>query len=186
MKLKIIMIGPCQAGKTTIANFLSEAVEYPNEDYHPTKGVRIIEFKVKNSFTEAEIELWDCSGNQKDENVWSVFLWKAHGILLVYNPEDADNLQELDVFYNQFISDCMILNNCLIVAHYKDLKANHTPPELGESLSNVPCITANVFENGEDLRTSFEQFISSIFVDVKDVEGKHLNVSEQVNEEESP
>ena len=53
-----------------IANFLSEATETPGNEYHPTKGCRILEFEVNNisvkgKFVNAEVELWDCSGDHK-------------------------------------------------------------------------------------------------------------------------
>ncbi|OAD58543.1 Rab-like protein 5 [Eufriesea mexicana] len=65
--LKIIVTGPSKSGKTTISNFLADATEIPY-DYHPTKGVRILEFEVQNinvnnKHVTKDIELWDCSGD---------------------------------------------------------------------------------------------------------------------------
>ena len=59
-----------QSGKTTIANFLSDATEISSGDYRPTQGVRILEFEaenlnVGNRYLKAEVELWDCSGDHK-------------------------------------------------------------------------------------------------------------------------
>lgn len=64
------MIFIFQSGKTTIANFLSDATENPSGEYRPTQGVRILEFEmqnlnVNNEKLKAEIELWDCSGDHK-------------------------------------------------------------------------------------------------------------------------
>lgn len=58
-----------QSGKTTIANFLADATEIPY-DYHPTQGVRILEFEINdieinNERISRDLELWDCSGNHK-------------------------------------------------------------------------------------------------------------------------
>ena len=44
IKIKIGIIGPCEAGKTTLANFLADATEAIIEDYNPTHVVRILEF----------------------------------------------------------------------------------------------------------------------------------------------
>ena len=38
--LKILIIGPQGAGKTTIANMLGEIQEGPSQNYRPTVGVR--------------------------------------------------------------------------------------------------------------------------------------------------
>lgn len=53
-----------------ISNVLSESTESAVGDYHPTHGVRILEFSVpaveigrKNVNTD--IELWDCSGDHR-------------------------------------------------------------------------------------------------------------------------
>lgn len=61
-----------QSGKTTISNFLADATEIPSE-HRPTKGVRILEFEtqninVRNKFVQAEIEMWDCSGDHRSIN----------------------------------------------------------------------------------------------------------------------
>ena len=45
-KVKIVMVGPCQSGKTMIANFLSDATENVGGEYRPTAGVRILEFEL--------------------------------------------------------------------------------------------------------------------------------------------
>ena len=61
-----------QSGKTIISNFLSEATASSGGDYHPTQGVRILEFEsdgVIDSDTgkalKVEIELWDCAGTKR-------------------------------------------------------------------------------------------------------------------------
>ena len=97
-KAKILVIGPCevsvsacggrgrirrlglreetlppflQSGKTWISNFLAEATDSSGGEYHPTQGVRILEFESEgenptngNTF-RAEVELWDCSGSKQ-------------------------------------------------------------------------------------------------------------------------
>lgn len=45
-KVKILMVGPCQSGKTIIANFLADATETVGGEYRPTAGVRILEFEL--------------------------------------------------------------------------------------------------------------------------------------------
>ncbi|XP_076658134.1 intraflagellar transport protein 22 homolog isoform X3 [Halictus rubicundus] len=72
--LKIVVIGPVRSGKTMIANFLADATEIPY-DYHPTQGVRILEFEVQNINVNSknitkDIELWDCSGDHKYSTIF--------------------------------------------------------------------------------------------------------------------
>lgn len=68
-KLQHFILWFFQSGKTTISNLLAEATELSSE-YHPTEGVRILEFEsdeviVKQRPIKIDIELWDCSGNAK-------------------------------------------------------------------------------------------------------------------------
>lgn len=60
-----------QSGKTLISNFLAEATDSSGGEYHPTQGVRILEFEsegenpTNGSTFRAEVELWDCSGSRQ-------------------------------------------------------------------------------------------------------------------------
>ena len=44
MTTKVVMIGPPHSGKTTLANYLADATDSTSGEYHPTSGVRILEF----------------------------------------------------------------------------------------------------------------------------------------------
>ena len=67
-----------QSGKTTLANFLSDAKDAIGQ-YRPTVGCRILEFQMEtlqpvhhnssrtsnNNISNSEIQLWDCSADRK-------------------------------------------------------------------------------------------------------------------------
>ncbi|XP_007639881.1 intraflagellar transport protein 22 homolog isoform X1 [Cricetulus griseus] len=68
LKAKILFVGPCESGKTVLANFLTESSDIT--EYNPTQGVRILEFEnphvtSNNKGTGCEFELWDCGGDSK-------------------------------------------------------------------------------------------------------------------------
>ena len=44
-KIKILVVGPPQAGKTAVANFVAERSDVINPNYHPTVACRILEFE---------------------------------------------------------------------------------------------------------------------------------------------
>ena len=44
-KVKILMVGPTETGKSTLANILADISEGPSGSYRPTKGCRIVEFE---------------------------------------------------------------------------------------------------------------------------------------------
>ena len=55
IKVKVGIVGPCEAGKTTLANFLADATETVIEDYNPTHVVRVLEFDSVNIFLNNRI-----------------------------------------------------------------------------------------------------------------------------------
>ncbi|XP_014245644.1 intraflagellar transport protein 22 homolog [Cimex lectularius] len=175
VKLKIVVIGPKMSGKSTVSNFLSDAIDYNIEDYRPTQGVRILEFEIPQR--KIEIELWDCSGDDKYENVWPVFLWEVNGVVLVFNPEEASQLPELDRFYENFVKKTILPhNNALVIANCKDTTMKPQTPELSGSLANITYVNVNVLENGEAMRTAFEQFASSIVIDTKEFGNEDISL----------
>ena len=62
-KVKILIVGPSNSGKTVVSNFLADATDSTSGVYRPTQGVRILEYEIDN----IEVALWDCSGSQKFE-----------------------------------------------------------------------------------------------------------------------
>ncbi|XP_038945140.1 intraflagellar transport protein 22 homolog isoform X3 [Rattus norvegicus] len=80
LKAKILFVGPCESGKTVLANFLTESSDIT--EYNPTQGVRILEFEnphvtSNNKGTGCEFELWDCGGdsNNSSSKTVTACLW---------------------------------------------------------------------------------------------------------------
>lgn len=96
--IKILVIGPTKAGKSTIANIIGELAEGPSESYRPTVGCRIVELEREPppavaSFGKFTLELWDVSGDFKYEKCWGPIQKDAQGIIFVYDPA-APNYEE--------------------------------------------------------------------------------------------
>ena len=90
-RVKILIVGPTKAGKSTIANILGDLQEGPGSVYRPTAGVRIIDFEREPppsvaSFGRINIEFWDISGDFKYENCWDPIKKGANGIIFVLDP----------------------------------------------------------------------------------------------------
>lgn len=101
---KVIMVGPCETGKSTIANVLAENAETASEAYRPTVGVRILEFEgeVKCVSQQVTIELWDVSGDSKYSQCWPAIRKDAVGCVIVYNPEKQKDEQEVEQWFQWF------------------------------------------------------------------------------------
>ncbi|ELU12598.1 hypothetical protein CAPTEDRAFT_104452, partial [Capitella teleta] len=91
-----------QSGKTTIANFLADATETSGASYHPTQGCRILEFEnsvnVNGRSVNAEVELWDVSGDQKFESCWPAIAKDANGVVFVMNPDHPNHDKQLETW----------------------------------------------------------------------------------------
>ena len=76
-RVKILMLGPSKAGKSTISNILGDLQEGISTVYRPTNGCRIVDFErdppasMANNFGKIHIELWDVSGDFKYEKCWA-------------------------------------------------------------------------------------------------------------------
>ncbi|EGZ09062.1 hypothetical protein PHYSODRAFT_252263 [Phytophthora sojae] len=99
--LKILIVGPKEAGKSTIANFLAEHSDRlgGQERYQPTVGVRILEIEKG----KANIELWDISGDQNYEACWPAVMKDTDGVVLVYNPESHVHESEAMLWFVPYL-----------------------------------------------------------------------------------
>ena len=74
--LKILIIGPPQCGKSTIANYLAGRADVISTSYRPTVGVRIQSktYSVVHDYApdgeDFDIQFWDLSCDTKYENGW--------------------------------------------------------------------------------------------------------------------
>merc|ERR1719420_2708933 len=103
-RFKIVVVGPFEAGKSTIANVLSENSSDTSDLYRPTVGVRILEFEteVRTASQKLTVELWDASGDPKNQKLWPAIKKDCVGIVMVYNPEKPNHEQELEQWFQQF------------------------------------------------------------------------------------
>ena len=75
-KVKILVLGPSKAGKTTIANILGDLQDGISSIYRPTSGCRIVDFERDpppsvSNLGKINVELWDVSGDFKYEKCWA-------------------------------------------------------------------------------------------------------------------
>merc|ERR1719443_2677278 len=101
---KVLLIGPAEAGKSTIANVLAENADSASETYRPTVGVRILEFEgeVRCVSRHVTIELWDVSGDTKYSKCWPAVRKDSVGCVLVYSPEKPNHEAEVEQWFQWF------------------------------------------------------------------------------------
>lgn len=99
VKIKIILVGASQVGKTMLLNFLRKSRVV---HYIPTIGVDL-QIHTKKG---VEYHIWDTSGNPSYKHIVRTFFKNANVVILVYNNED--NFKTVQQLYDTFI----MLNKC--------------------------------------------------------------------------
>eukprot|EP00095_Tigriopus_kingsejongensis_P001623 maker-scaffold289_size220122-snap-gene-1.28 protein:Tk01623 transcript:maker-scaffold289_size220122-snap-gene-1.28-mRNA-1 annotation:"rab-like protein 5" len=172
-KIKVVMVGPSEAGKTTLANFISDATESPvNSTYRPTHSVRIVEFEannvnMNNRYVKAEIELWDVSGNPAFEPTWPALQRDAHGVIFVFNPDKEHHARELDLFHAEFVEKAGVADTqCVVFAYFRDGKGDNRGVKLSNQFNRIPQLEVNIDEEGNRLRSDFNTFIASLLANL--------------------
>ena len=143
--IKVLVVGPQQSGKSTIANALASALGdggpesmdvLSGRPYQPTAAVRVVEFEVGlssgqsrrwNGERQVAVELWDCSGDSKYESCWPAIQKEVDGVILVYNPENPAHSSEAYTWYEWFVEKGGLSpEQCLVLAN--DRKSGNEDP----------------------------------------------------------
>ncbi|CAI7995976.1 Intraflagellar transport protein 22 homolog [Geodia barretti] len=173
VKAKILVVGPCESGKTCICNYLAEATESSGGEYHPTQGVRILELEVEGEEETGrtllvEVELWDCSGSKQFERCWPAMVKDTHGVVLVHNPDQPQQEKELERWYSYFVKQQGLQDDqCLALSHHKPVSAGYTETSpdsqlSSERLSGIRQVHTSLEEEPEAVRDEFNSFLMSV------------------------
>ncbi|CAH1801181.1 unnamed protein product [Owenia fusiformis] len=167
-KTKVLVLGPCESGKTVLSNFLSDATDTSGGEYHPTVGVRILEFESNNlnvagKNSSAEVELWDVSGDKKYEGCWPAIARDTSGIIFVYNADVASHERELESWHSAFVQNQGIKENqCIVVAHHKPNSTDKNRVALPSQFLKMPNIHSNIEDEPDNLREEFKKFMANL------------------------
>eukprot|EP00108_Taenia_solium_P008831 TsM_000291100 transcript=TsM_000291100 gene=TsM_000291100 len=143
------------------------AVEQGSIEYRPTKGVRILEYdlmaKHDAEMTKVELQLWDTSGSKRYQNCWPVIFKGAHGVVLVYNPDQPNHANELDEWYETAISQSLVKDsNCCLIQHTLPQTTDKNNVDLSQKLSNLTIIKSRLPSHGDSLREAFSKFVGRL------------------------
>ncbi|XP_015599878.1 intraflagellar transport protein 22 homolog [Cephus cinctus] len=180
MQLKLVIVGPLGAGKTTISNFLADATEVTSE-YRPTQGVRILEFdvdgiSVRNRNVKADIELWDCSGDHQFENCWPAMRKDIHGVIFVYNSKSREYTRELEQFYDYFVNQTRLgAKSCVVFYFDPDQNSLDAPKKISATFARVSQVSCNVEEGGNKLKTDFQAFLGTLISNMQEYTDQEEN-----------
>lgn len=161
---KVLFVGPCEGGKSTIANLLAENTDAPSDSYRPTVGVRILELEseVARRFNRnLTIEVWDVSGDTQYSKCWPAIKKDAVGCVLVYNPEKSNQEQDVDQWFQWFPKSMNITSQQVMVVQAVS-RANQGrgfPLPNRIAFANVGPPTVVSAEDLSQVRPSFDKFL---------------------------
>mmetsp|Transcript_43059 Transcript_43059/g.49480 ORF Transcript_43059/g.49480 Transcript_43059/m.49480 type:complete len:192 (-) Transcript_43059:1090-1665(-) len=171
LRIKVLLIGPCRGGKSTLANILSEQADNSSGAYRPTAGVRILEFekeipKMQKRHSEGTItvELWDLSGDSKYESCWPAVQDEADGIVFIFDPTNPDQEGEMDSWVTAFPRQMdMHPSMCIGLANHFDgqgasLSKKSNPPK---GLTHLTIYDCSV-ENNTAAKVGFDRLFETL------------------------
>lgn len=175
-RIKILILGPSQAGKSNIANYLSGTRETPTLNYKETCPLRVFEVGLEGlnvgggqrrpgRGVRATAELWDVSGNSRFQACWPAIAKDTHGIIFVFNPAVKNQEKELELWYKSFAAPQQIPDeHCIIFAHRSQpAEEGAQIPRVSGSLSRIPkTLETSLDFHPESFKEAFDRLVEKI------------------------
>ena len=161
--LKIVVVGPTQGGKTTVSNYIAsdEAVDfaYPFE-YNATVGVRILECERNLGGPATPVEVWDVGGSTDYEGCWPAIMHDAHGVVLVYNPEQEGQVSESGAWYEYFVQNNDLPDEACVVFAFAPNAQRGTRQRVSPKIEHLNVVNISL-DDGSLVKTQFERFLKA-------------------------
>lgn len=190
-RLRILILGGSQVGKTNIANFLSGLRKTPTEAYIETNPLRILEVVVDGlkqggrrtgKGARATVELWDVGGDTRHQNCYEAIKHGAHGIIFVCNIDEPGSEKKLELWAKHFMDTSKIPpSHCVVFAHHSrgpaegDASSPSRTPPLPRSLTTCRGIFETSLDGrSENMQDLFEKLVEQILNSIRQAEEKAL------------
>ena len=126
---KILILGLCNAGKTTLLNRIEGSVT--DTDPSPTICFNMEHLSIHN----VKMQVWDLGGQQNIRRYWSLYFSNVDGVIFVIDSTDptldAENKSELDKIKN---NELLSKSTILILANKADLSESRNEKEIADML----------------------------------------------------
>ncbi|KAJ1555427.1 Intraflagellar transport protein 22 [Cladochytrium tenue] len=167
-KITVFLVGPQRSGKTAVANHLADLGDsLTGSEYHPTRGVRILEFdrpvRVRGREVGLSVELWDCSGDPAYMGIWPAVASSANAALFVCSS-DKKQEKEVELWHSMFSfladSQMYVFGHRTGGAPVSSSKAAR--PKFGKGLAKVP-FAFTTLDDPDQLRLDFDTLLAAAY-----------------------
>ncbi len=170
---KIAVIGSYATGKSSLISQYCE--KKFKEDYKPTLGASIIAkdivLKGKEDEFRCRLVLWDIAGQEKYENVRSMYFQGCAGAILVYDLTRVPTIEEIKTKWIQdFRQHATSGASFILIGNKKDLEdIRNVSTEEGEELAKdikAAAFLETSAKTGENVESAFVSLVKQILTSI--------------------
>ncbi len=167
--IKVVIVGPFNAGKTTLVRTLSEIsmtheVEVTSPEERAKKRTTTVgmDFGIVNIGEGYVVRLFGSPGQQRFWFMWKVFLPGAHGVIFMADSADRDSVPETAREFSMALSTFRRLP-MVVAANKQDIRGAMSPDELRFVLDVpswipvIPCVATDRSMSWKVLGTLLEE-----------------------------
>lgn len=172
---KVIILGICGVGKTTIIGKLTNK---PDQEYSPTISLDVQNIKIKVNDTIMQIQFWDPCGNDEfAQNLPNLFKNTSLAIL-VYAINNEKSFENLNIWMNLVKDNSSIDNIFFLIGNKSDLKNERKVSKeevdqyINDYRSDIKLHFETSAKNGENIDKLFENISISLYKKLKIQEKK--------------
>jgi len=101
---KILLVGPCNSGKSSIL------IRYIDDKFKTNYASTIgIDFKIKSltlNNVNLKLQIWDTAGQEKFRSITSAYYRGANGVIIVFDLTDKNSYYQIEKWHHHLLEYC--------------------------------------------------------------------------------
>jgi small GTP-binding protein len=156
---KLVLLGQSTVGKTSIIN-VAEGGSF-SHDQSATIGACFHIKKMKVGTIGIKLHIWDTAGQERFRALAPMYYRGSEFALLVYAVDNRDSFDEVDIWYQKLVEDCIPVPQIVVLANKTDM-AEHRQIAIEEGKALAKKLNAKFYEvsakaNPEGIRMVLEE-----------------------------
>jgi len=178
--MKIVVLGPANAGKTSILN--RYCFQNFLESTNSTVGASFFTKTLNIDNTEVTVMIWDTAGQERFRSIAPSILRGANGMILVYDVTAPDSFMDMDAYVDFFLEACNVDNNytlpVLLLGNKSDIPSVISPETIEAwKKKNKVKFSYNVSaKTGENIESSISAFCESLMSPNSNVDNTPIQI----------